>query len=217
MRFTMCGERQMEKGKIMLEELCRSAMWDICKDCHDRVALVRLKGSPKPPAVFETFFNRNGYVFDWNLLPLNKVARARKCSIARTAWVWFNENAEDICRGYIKKQHGTIETAMLFLGTFDDLFADFMNYFDERKKVLMEKTENALQVKKNELAKKGEKPQAYGGVANLLKVLSKTSLEQGSSIQTIAKVQYAVCMQAGIFIPDEFLTDVMTAMDIMGD
>jgi hypothetical protein len=199
----------------MLEELCRCAMWDICKECHDRVALVRLKGAPKPPAVFESFFNRNGYVFDWNLLPLNKVARSRKGSIARTAWVWFNENAEDICRGYIKKQHGTIETAMLFLGTFDDLFADFMNYFDERKKVLMEKTENALEVRKNELAKKGEKPQAYGGVANLLKVLSKTSLEQGSSIQTIAKVQYAVCMQAGIFIPDEFLTDVMTATDVM--
>ena len=199
----------------MLEELCRAAMWDICKESCDRVPLVRLKGVPEPVSVFDSFCNRLGYVFNWNVLPINKIARSRKGSIARTAWVWFNENAEDICRGYIKKQHGTIETAMLFTGTFDDLFDDFVNYFEERKKSLMEKTENALQTRKNELAKKGEKPQAYGGVANLLKVLSKTSLEQGSSIQTIAKVQYAVCMQAGIFIPDEFLTDVMTATAIM--
>jgi hypothetical protein len=106
---------------------------------------------------------------------------------------------------------------MIYFGTFELLFNDFKNYFEERKKALMERTENALQKRKAELAQNGEKPQSYGGVANLLKVLSKTSVEQGSSVQTIAKVQYTVCMQAGIFIPDEFLTDVMTATDIMED
>lgn len=66
-----------------------------------------------------------------------------------------------------------------------------------------------------ELAKRGKSPQSHGGVANLLKVLTKTMHDQGSSIYSIAKVQYAVCMQAGIFIPDEFLTDVLVANEIM--
>lgn len=79
----------------------------------------------------------------------------------------------------------------------------------------MEQTEQALQTKRAELSKTGKMPQSHGGVANLLKVLTKTMQVQGSSIQTIAKVQYAVCMQAGILIPDEFLTDVLTAVDIM--
>lgn len=211
------GERQTKKGKTMLEELCRTAMWDVCKEYSDMFPLVRLKGQPKPALSGQSFFGGNWYVFDWNLLPLNEVARCRRGSIKREAWVWFNENADAICRGYIRKQHGMIEQAMISCGTFDALFTDFKKYFDERKKVLMEQTENALQVQQTKLAKRGEKPQSYGGVAHLLKVLHKTSLEQGSSIQTIAKVQFAVCMQAGILIPDEFLTDVMTATDIMGD
>ena len=48
-------------------------------------------------------------------------------------------------------------------------------------------------------------PQSHGGVANLLKVLTKTMEKQGSDITSIAKVQYAVCVQAGIYIPDEFV------------
>lgn len=201
----------------MLEELCRAALWDICKECADDVPLVRLRGSTKPVSMFESFFDKGGYVFDWNLLPLNKVAKHRRGSVPREAWVWFNENADAICRAYIRKRYGYADRAMIYSGSFSVLFADFKKYFDERKNALMEKTENALQVQKTKLAKKGEKPQSYGGVANLLKVLHKTSLEQGSSVQTIAKVQFAVCMQAGIFIPDEFLTDVMTATDIMGE
>ena len=55
---------------------------------------------------------------------------------------------------------------------------------------------------------------SHGGVANLLKVLTKTMNAQGSSIRSIAKVQYAVCTQAGIYIPDEFVTDVLVGADI---
>ena len=36
--------------------------------------------------------------------------------------------------------------------------------------------------------------------------------KQGASIESIAKVQYAICVQAGIYIPDEFLLDVATAL-----
>ena len=58
---------------------------------------------------------------------------------------------------------------------------------------------------------------SHGGVANLLKVLTKTMHEQGSSIRTIAKVQYAICTQAGIYVPDEFITDVLVVADINPD
>ena len=56
-------------------------------------------------------------------------------------------------------------------------------------------------------------PQSHGGVANLLKVLTKTMEKQGADITNIAKMQYAICKQAGIYIPDEFLTDVAVMLD----
>ena len=79
----------------------------------------------------------------------------------------------------------------------------------------MKEIEVAVSKKKQELAKRNKLPQSHGGVANLLKVLTKTMHEQGNSIYTVAKVQYAICVQAGIYIPDEFLTDVLTAVDVM--
>ena len=57
-------------------------------------------------------------------------------------------------------------------------------------------------------------PQSHGGVANLLKVLTKTMEKQGSDITSIAKVQYAVCVQAVIYIPDEFIRDVAVTLDM---
>lgn len=199
----------------MLEELCKSALRDACMDIANSFPLVSLRGYSKPVSPFAPFFG-DGFFWDWNVLQIKKVGRPRAGSIPREAWKWFNENGDSIVGAYVRKRHnGNLEHAMIWFGTFDALYNDFKIYFEERKKAFMEKTENALQKRKSELAKKGEKPQSYGGVANLLKVLAKTSAEQGSSIQTIAKVQYAVCMQAGIFIPDEFLTDVYTAMDIL--
>ena len=32
--------------------------------------------------------------------------------------------------------------------------------------------------------------------------------------KTIAKVQYTICMQAGIYVPEEFITDVLVAANI---
>ena len=57
-------------------------------------------------------------------------------------------------------------------------------------------------------------PQSHGGVANLLKVLTKTMEKQGSDISSIAKVQYVVCVQAGIYIPNEFIRDVAVTLDM---
>lgn len=75
--------------------------------------------------------------------------------------------------------------------------------------------EQALATAQAEILKKrGRPPSSHGGVANLLKVLTKTMQESGASILSIAKMQYSVCMQAGIMLPDEFLTDVLVADQI---
>lgn len=76
----------------------------------------------------------------------------------------------------------------------------------------MEQTETDIQKWKE--ACLSSKPQSHGGVANLLKVLTKTMEKQGADIQNIAKVQYAVCVQAGIYIPDEFIRDVAVTLDM---
>ena len=78
----------------------------------------------------------------------------------------------------------------------------------------MEKTNDLLNLKTGELKRQGKLPQSHGGVANLLKVLTQTMKAQGSSIKTIAKVQYAICLQAGIMIPEEFVTDVLVSANI---
>ena len=51
----------------------------------------------------------------------------------------------------------------------------------------------------------------------MLKTLTKTMEKQGASIQSIEKVQYTVCMQAGIYILDEFIEDVAVALSVMED
>lgn len=74
-----------------------------------------------------------------------------------------------------------------------------------------------ISIQQKVLTKSGKMPQSHGGVANLLKVLAGTMKQQGSSIKTIALVQFAVCLQAGIYIPDEFLTDVLVGANLAED
>lgn len=67
---------------------------------------------------------------------------------------------------------------------------------------------------KKQILENGKRANSHGGVANLLKVLTKTMEKQGASIENIAKVQYTICMQAGIYIPDEFVEDVAISLYI---
>lgn len=202
----------------MLEELCRSAMYNACHEITDNQRLVRLKNQPKEKKwPLQNFFGTSYLSFDWHCIPLAKVARKRANSIECKAWRWFNKNADKLCRAFIENEYyGDLMSAMLLSGSFESLFDEFKTYFAERRKAFMDKTTQLLQLKTAELSARGKVPQSHGGVANLLKELTKTMKGQGSSVYTIAKVQYAICMQAGIYIPDEFLTDVLTAADIMG-
>ena len=202
----------------MLEELCRNSFYQACVEKKHKEGLVYLKGRQRPAKLLENFQIEPYLRQDWNFLPIQQFCgRGKRVgSEKRMAWVWFNEHANLIRDAYIEKEYGgDIGLAMMFAGSFDALFAEFRDYFSTRRKEFMEKTEKAMTVDKTALAKQGRPPQSHGGVANLLKVLTKTMHSQGSSIYSIAKVQYAVCVQAGIYIPEEFLTDVLVASEIM--
>lgn len=124
----------------------------------------------------------------------------------------FEDNSEKIISNFLHDTYGDIETAVLKTENFMELSEEFQMWFDERRAKFMEQTDTDIQKWKE--ACSATKPQSHGGVANLLKVLTKTMEKQGADIANIAKVQYAVCVQAGIYIPDEFVRDVAVTLDM---
>lgn len=83
-------------------------------------------------------------------------------------------------------------------------------WFEDRRKGFMKKQNEEIMKMSGVPAKM---PSSHGGGANLLKVLTKTMVQRGTSLDTIAKTQWSICRQAGIYIPNEFLTDVSTLID----
>lgn len=128
---------------------------------------------------------------------------------------YFEKHSEEIVGAYLESRWESIENAITSTKCFLELCTDFTEWFEERRKNFLKEMDAAIaEIKKFQMS---EKPQSHGGVANLLKVLTKTMEKQGADIANIAKVQYAVCIQAGIYIPDEFVQDVAVAMDILED
>ena len=125
---------------------------------------------------------------------------------------YFEDNSDKIISNFLHDSYGNIETAVLKTENFMELSEEFQMWFDERRTKFMEQTDTDIQKWKEACA--ATKPQSHGGVANLLKVLTKTMEKQGADIANIAKVQYAVCVQAGIYIPDEFVRDVAVTLDM---
>lgn len=98
----------------------------------------------------------------------------------------------------------------IFHYSADEILIKFDKWFTEMRK-------KSMKNKALEMAKHNEKifkPTSHSGIASLLTVLTKTMEKQGADITSIAKVQYAVCVQAGVYIPDEFLLDVAVALDV---
>lgn len=200
----------------MLEELCRNDLWRECCIVADNVPLVSLKGEPrKKEREFGAFFGKGHFFHNWDVFPLNLLIRTRPDDTRRLSWQYFCNNGDRIIKAFIKAKYGSTEAAMREAKTYDGLSDEFMDWFKERRNRFMEKTAMQLNEKKVELANIQKIPKSHGGVANLLKVLTKTMQTRGATISAIAKVQYTVCMQAGIYIPDEFLTDVLVANEIV--
>lgn len=200
----------------MLEELCRNAMDRLCRDVCDaeRRTPVR-RGDVRQ----FTDFLPSRVLHNWKAVPLDALYRSHGMAhlTRQKAWVFFNEHDKVLVNAFLNDRYsGDIRAAMTAAGSFDSLWQQFTDFFNDRRNTLMDRQVKQITARRAELAKAGKHPQSHGGVANLLKVLTKTMHDQGSSITTIAKVQYTVCMQAGIFIPDDFLTDVLTASAIIG-
>ena len=124
---------------------------------------------------------------------------------------WFYHHCTDMIKGMFKDNSWAgIEDAIKGTHSYKGLCNRWDNWFEGRKKVFMEKMNQEVMKTSGVPAKT---PSSHGGVANLLKVLTKTMIQRGASLDTIAKIQYAVCTQAGIYIPNEFLTDVAVALD----
>lgn len=201
----------------MLEELARSGCYTQCEQAA-HVTLVHLKGKKKPVNEFEDFFKWSDQFHVWDGGSVKRMVSSKPDSPYRKAWQWFNAQGEELCKAYVAQRFGgDIKAAMRAAGSFDNFFYGFREYYSERKAVYMADIDKQLIQQNTQLTRSGKLPQSHGGVANLLKVLTRTMTLQGSSIQTIAKVQYAVCIQAGIFIPEEFITDVLVASNIMDE
>lgn len=201
----------------MLEELARTGFYNSC-ELVAREPLVWLKGKDRPVCEYKDFFKWSDHMHTWDGASVKRLVRQGSDSAYAKAWKWFGSIGENLCEAYVRKVfNGDLKEAMLRAGTFENFFYGFREYFNERRAAYMAEIDNQLAKNRTQLTKSGKMPQSHGGVANLLKVLTKTMTIQGSSIETIAKVQYAVCMQAGIFIPEEFITDVLVASNIIDD
>lgn len=198
----------------MVERVCENTLKRLCRpivEAHNP-PILRLKGDTTeyPPNPYKDFVNGEFGWFDTYLVRMSK-PRAMchdKCA------AFFDKNAEIISRIFIKEEYcDDVEYAMFNTKDFMVLFQQFLIWFgDKRRKFQMEF--NVSEAKK-QMLENGKRPNSHGGVANLLKTLTKTMEKQGASIQSIAKVQYTICMQAGIYIPDEFIEDVAVALRIM--
>lgn len=200
----------------MMEERSRTSIYDKCNEYVIRQPLVRLKGKKPEPGRFEDFFKDSLGRFEvWNGKLVKRMVRTSSRSAIRQAAGLFANHGALLADHFVADRFGSWEAAMEHYGRFEPFFNGFLEYFAERKQQFMDKTEELIKQTHNGITEmKIKTPHSHGGVANLLKVLTKTMHEQGSSIRTIAKVQYAVCIQAGIFVPEEFITDVLVAANI---
>ena len=201
----------------MIESSCRADIWEKCNQVTGIEKLCWIKGKERPVWEFEEFYRgMSGYPVIWN----ENFHRKRGTNETfRKAVGLFSRNGKFICQAWINEEYGgDWAKAIRKHVNFDTFFNDFEKYFAYRRQQFMDRTMEIIQQLRPELKDiKPIKTNSHGGVANLLKVLTKTMNEQGSSIQSIAKVQYLICCQAGIYVADEFITDVMTAVDMIPD
>lgn len=174
--------------------------------------VLQLKSDKKeyPENPYKDFLGEYRYmwlqsVYDWG--------RGNRCRCHDMARRWFDQNSPRLVVCFFADSYGgDIEGSMKVTGNFKKLWDEFQIWFDRKRRdfrMTFDITDSKKQILEN-----GKRPLSHGGVANLLKTLTKTMEKQGSSIESIAKVQYTICMQAGIYIPDEFIEDVAVALNI---
>ena len=200
----------------MVERVCENALKRLCRQVVEfhNPPLVRLKDDKTviPTNPFKNFVNGEFGWFDTYLVGMSR--RRTMCHDKCVAF--FNQKSSFLCLIFLTQIYDRdLESAMTQTGKFEVLYQEFLDWFaDKRREFQM--LFNVSEAKK-QMLENGKRPNSHGGVANLLKTLTKTMEKQGASIQSIAKAQYTICMQAGIYIPDEFIEDVAIALSIMDD
>ena len=200
----------------MVERVCEKALKHLCKPIVERYnpPLVRLKGD-KAEVPINPFKNFVDGEFGWFDTYIVRMSKPRAMCHDKCV-AFFNQKSSFLCLIFLtQKYDGDLESAMTQTGKFEVLYQEFLNWFDDKRREFQMQF-NVSEAKK-QMLENGKRPNSHGGVANLLKTLTKTMEKQGASIQSIAKVQYTICMQAGIYIPDEFIEDVAVALSVMED
>lgn len=124
---------------------------------------------------------------------------------------WFFKNCHKAIEGMFHANGWkNIEEAIAGTWDYKDLCSIWDKWFEDRREEFMKKQNEEIMKMSGVPAKITG---SHGGVANLLKILTKTMMQRGASLDSIAKVQYSVCQQANIYIPSEFLTDVSVLID----
>ena len=129
---------------------------------------------------------------------------------------YFHQHIGDLAVHACIGKYGSVKTAFQKTQTWIELWNDFEDWFEGKRERFMTRQKTEIEKVTGMQVDTHKIPKSHGGVANLLKVLTKTMNEQGADIRSIAKMQYAVCTQAGIYIPNEFITDVAVALDAEG-
>lgn len=201
----------------MLEQYCCESLRNMCRDVIDNhnPPILRLKTDKTeyPENPYKGFLGEYRYMWLRSVCDWGKGNRCKRHDIARR---WFEQKSPTlVVYFFVDLYGGDIENAMKAAGNFKQLLDEFQIWFDSKRRdfrMAFDITDSKKQILEN-----GKRPLSHGGVANLLKTLTKTMEKQGSSIESIAKVQYTICMQAGIYIPDEFIEDVAVALKIEGE
>lgn len=181
---------------------------------NDKTLLVNLKKTKhREPTVkdIDLLSGRSAWMQDYQWYFPSWFAKGRERWTDRKCEDWFHDNSKLLIGGFFCSYgYRSIGHAILSTSSFNFLCYQWDVWFEGKRRRFMDK------YSKNILKKTGapaKMPSSHGGIANLLKTLTKTMQLQGASIQSIAKVQYAICTQAGVYIPDEFITDVAVGLD----
>lgn len=142
------------------------------------------------------------------------------CSKRKIIAARFFISPEDWSEVFYTDCYGGKEKAYEQTERKEELIQRYIEWFAEKRKEMRKGMESSIKQEIESIVKKdGTCVNVYknvrgnqGGVANLLKVLTKTMERQGADIRSIAKVQYSICQQAGIMIPEEFIEDVAVVL-----
>ena len=213
-------DKYMKAGEpleIGTERICMATFKSMCEEVFNEKCVMRLahrKGEEpmftKWDTKYDTYFQGNTwYSFSWFN---GRCGFGYRYFLKSSCELYFEKHARQIISLFLSERYTCIEDAILETDCFLELWNAFEKWFDNRRNKFMENMKTDIQEIRSLSARKT--PQSHGGVANLLKVLTKTMEKQGSDITSIAKVQYAICVQAGIYIPDEFIRDVAVTLDM---